>query len=1111
MRPSDPRVLRQLAGARGPLAAVLAGGVLVSVCVIAQAFVLTAVVVAVVRGEELTGPLVALAAVTLCRLAAAALGDVAAGRAAARVGSSMRSALAAAVLDRRTQDLSEGEVAALATRGVTAAEPYLTRYVPALVLAAVLPPLTVVVIATQDLLSGVIVLATLPLVPVFGALVGLATRDRAASQWRAMASLSGHFVDVMKGLPTLVAFRRAEAQSRTIRAITHRYREATLRTLRIAFASSAVLELVATISVALVAVTVGVRLASGSIDLTTALVVLLLAPEAYWPLRRVGAEFHAAAEGVATFEAMSALGTPSSEVLGRVPARHRMLVGSGISFTYPGRTTPTLTDLDLVVPPGAVTAIVGPSGCGKSTLLALLAGLETPTAGTLAIDGVATSAPAWQSQVSWLPQRPVFLHDTVAANLRLGAPTASDSRLWLALERVALAERVRAIGGLEAPVGEDAHNFSAGERARLALARVVVANRPWVILDEPTAHLDPITQQVLLDVIAELSGTAGVVVVAHDPAVLTIADRVLTLPAPHPAADPVSTVAPQQGDDDARPGARPGARTEVDEPDAPRRTGFVLSTVLGVLASLSGVALTATAGWLIVKAAEHPPVLTLLVAVVGVRTFGIGRPVLRYAERLRSHDAALALLAERRVQVYDAIVPLTPGRLGKRRGDVLTSIVEDVDAVLDRELRVRLPLRTYAAVVLVAGAVCSLMVPAAGLAIAATSVFGTAAAYLLARAGTTRPEAAAVRARAELSAVMVDAAHLAPELTMWQAQDLVADRVAEVAARLGSSTRRLASVLVAGRSLVLVSAALGVALVAAVGADALAAGTVAAPAVALLLLVPIALVDVALPVVEAGALTGRVAAAEARLRSYDGMTPAVREAATAVAPGPGADLVVDDVSLGWDDRAVLSALSLEIPEGARIGIVGPSGCGKSTLAAALVRFIDPLQGSVRLDGRGLPALPLDAVRGTVGYVDDDPHVFASTLAENVRLARPAATDADVLDALRQARLDDWVAGLPDGMDTWLGDGHAAVSGGERARIGLARSLLLDQPVLVLDEPVAHLDAATATRIADDLLEASAGRTVVWITHSRIGLEHLDRVVDLGGCAEVGDVPKLHHA
>ena len=1107
MRPTDPAVLKQLIGARGPLVAVLSSGVLVSVLVILQAFALTAVIVAVVRGADLLVPLLALAAVVAARIGGSVVGDVAAGRAAARVGATMRAGIADAVLDGRTGEMTEGAVASLATRGVTAAEPFLTRYVPALVLATVLPLMTVAVVATQDVISALIVLATLPLIPVFGALVGLATRDRAESQWRAMASLSGHFVDVMRGLPTLVAFRRAQAQSGTIRAITNRYRESTLKTLRVAFASSAVLELVATLSVALVAVVVGVRLASGSLDLSTALVVLLLAPEAYWPLRRVGAEFHAAAEGVATFEKMAELGNRAGP-----PARtgppdpHRLLIASHATYTYPGRDVAALSDLEVAVPPRAVTAVTGPSGCGKSTLLALLAGLLEPQSGSVHAGGVPTTSVDWQSQVAWLPQRPVFLADTVAANLRLGAPDATRGQLWDALTSVALSERVRQLGGLDALVGEDAHNLSAGERARLALARVVLSARPWVLLDEPTAHLDPITRQVLLDVIVGLADSAGVVVVAHDPAVLDVADRVIALPG--------RTSVPDEGRphplDDTEP-TRTDVVQVVDAPGPGAPARFVLSTFLGVLASFSGVALTATAGWLIVKASEHPATLTLLVAIVGVRAFGLGRPVFRYAERLRSHDAALKTLAERRVQVYEAVVPLTPGRLGKRRGDVLTSIVDDVDAVLDDELRVKLPLRTYAAVLVAVAAVCALILPVAAAAVAATSVAGAAVAYLVARSCTGRPEAASVQARADLSTTMVEAAHLAPELRMWQAASVVETRVATASTSLGRATCRVADALALARGAIHASSLLGVAAVAILSADALAAGTVSAPAAALLLLVPVALADVALPVVEAAGLHGRIAAAQARLGGYALMTPAVTEATPAADAGPDATVAVVHAALGWADQPVLRSVSLHLDEGTKLAVVGPSGSGKSTLAAALVRFIDPLSGAITLGGRSLADLRVDDVRGAVGYVDDDPHVFATTLAENVRLARPGATDADVRRALRQARLGPWVGTLPDGLDTWLGDGHAQVSGGERARLGLARSLLLDQRVLVLDEPVAHLDAATARALAEDLLDATDGRTVVWITHNQVGLEGMDEVLDLGGCDGAGDLSELNHA
>ena len=202
------------------------------------------------------------------------------------------------------------------------------------------------------------------------------------------------------------------------------------------------------------------------------------------------------------------------------------------------------------------------------------------------------------------------------------------------------------------------------------------------------------------------------------------------------------------------------------------------------------------------------------------------------------------------------------------------------------------------------------------------------------------------------------------------------------------------------------------------------------------------------------------------------------------------------MAAAWGATEVLHDLDLVIEPGERVAVVGPTGCGKSTLAALLLRFVDPVRGSVRLGGQALPELALDDVRRTVGLVDDDPHVFATTLVENVRLARPSATDADVDTALRQARLGSWVDALPDGLDSWLGDGHAQVSGGERARIAIARSLLADQPVLVLDEPAAHLDGATADELAAEVLDAGDGRTVIWITHAEAGLDRVDRVVSL---------------
>ncbi len=1102
MRPTDPRLRRQLAPARGQLVGVLVAGVVSSVLVIAQAWAVAGLVLAALDQGDVVRWGVVVAVVFGLRGVVGWATDALAARAAVLVGTALRRRILTDVLRRTATGQptpASGEISVLATRGVAAAEPYLTRYVPAFALAGVLPFLTVVAIASQDLLSAVIVMCTLPLVPVFGALVGLATRDRAEEQWRAMASLSSHFLDVVRGLPTLVVHRRAHAQSRTIATITNRYREASARTLQLAFASSAVLELVATISVALVAVVVGVRLASGGLDLHTALVVLLLAPEAYWPLRRVGAEFHAAAEGVATFEAVDALDTeapgPRADVGGQVE-----LTVCGLTVRYPGRRTPALEDLDLRIPARGVTVLTGPSGCGKTTLLSVIAGLVPAESGTVTSPGL----------IAWLPQRPVFVAGTIADNLRLASPLASDGELWTALRRVALEERILNLPDrLEADLVEDGANLSAGERARLALARVVLADRPWVLLDEPTAHLDDLTEQVILDTVAELGRTSAVVVVAHRPAILTIADRVLELPVV--ATRPAGITAPVGVVRDVSVVQEPLVRRErlgLPEPtpseeaqeQPSRSTSMWPSTLLGALASASGVALTATAGWLIVQASTRPAVLTLLVAIVGVRAFGLARPVLRYAERLRSHDVALRLLAARRVEVYDALVPLTPGRLGQRRGDVLSAIVDDVDSVVDRELRVRMPARVFLLVTVLAGAVGAAFLPVAGLSIATSSTLAGGLAFGLARIGAGRAETEAVERRADLSAEVVEVMQTATELVMWQADDRAVDRVARASHRAGGALVEAARWMGAGRGLALLVSGLGVATTAWLAQPFVTSGELSGPLMALLVLLPLALADLTVPLADAGALEARTAAAARRLTALERTPPLVKDTPTQPLPASTA-LELTDVSGGWAPGSrTLEHLSMSVPTGARIGVVGPSGSGKSTLAGMVLRFLDPASGTLTLGGTPTRRLGTDDLRSVIGLVDDDPHVFGTTLVENIRLARPEATDAEVGEALRQACLGDWLDSLPDGLGTWLGDGHASVSGGERARLGMARALLSRQEVLVLDEPTAHLDHATAEKLASEVLTGSRDRSIVWITHSPVGLGLVDEVVSLEAAA-----------
>jgi ATP-binding cassette subfamily C protein CydCD len=369
-------------------------------------------------------------------------------------------------------------------------------------------------------------------------------------------------------------------------------------------------------------------------------------------------------------------------------------------------------------------------------------------------------------------------------------------------------------------------------------------------------------------------------------------------------------------------------------------------------------------------------------------------------------------------------------------------------------------------------------------------------AHLIARVGAGRGERHMVAARALLSERVVELTQAADELVMWQARDRAVTRVAEASDEVAAGSTRSALWLTTARALALTACGVSVAGVAALVAPDVAAGRVSAPLAALVVLLPLALAEVILPAVDAGAASARAAAAEARLKALLSLTPAVT--GPAHAEEVPADTVVDvaGVTARWDDRTALSDLSLRVAPGQRVGVVGPSGSGKSTLASLLMRFVDPAEGSVRLGGVALPRLALDDVRRTVGLVDDDPHVFATTVAENIRLARPTATDDEVDGALRDAGLDSWLDGLEEGLATRLGDGAAAVSGGERARLAVARSLLADQRVLVLDEPTAHLDHANAELLARQVLAGDRGRGVVWITHEPLGLDMLDLVIEL---------------
>lgn len=484
MKPIDPRLLRYARATRVFLIAVVVLGLVGAALVIAQAMLVAEIVVGSFQQgrsvSDLTTTLLLLVGVAAARALVSWLTELAAHRASAAVKSELRGRLllrAAALGPGWLSGQKTGSLIALATRGVDALDDYFARYLPQLGLAVVVPVAVLARIVTEDWVSAAIIVVTLPLIPVFMILIGWYTQARMDRQWKLLSRLSGHFLDVVAGLPTLKIFGRAKAQAESIRAITSEYRQATMRTLRIAFLSSFALELLATLSVALVAVTIGMRLVHGELDLYTGLVILILAPEAYLPLRQVGAQFHAAAEGLAAAEEIfDVLEEPVRDGgTGAAPDSVR-LEFEGVTVRHAGRAEPSLDTTTLTVEPGETVALVGPSGAGKSTLLDVVLGFAVPEeGGSVRVGGEELSSldlEAWRSRIAWVPQRPYLFAGTIAENVRLARPDASDEAVREALRDAGADGFVAGLPqGPNTPLGEDGAGLSAGQRQRLALAR----------------------------------------------------------------------------------------------------------------------------------------------------------------------------------------------------------------------------------------------------------------------------------------------------------------------------------------------------------------------------------------------------------------------------------------------------------------------------------------------------------------------------------------------------------------------------------------------------------------------------------------------------------------
>lgn len=1085
-------------------------------------------VVGVIEGTTAWQPAIVMG---LVASAARAMLTWAARVASARAALGAKEALRALLAERLLGggQVPVGSSTVLASRGLDELDDYYGTVLPAVMNVAIIPLVVGARILFADWVSALIIVLTVPLVPVFMALVGLHTREHVAHASGALARLSDHLVELARGLPVLVGLGRVEEQTAALERVSDDYRRTTMLTLRTAFLSSLVLELISTISVAVVAVFVGIRLVDGDLPLAVGLLVLVLAPECFAPFRELGAAFHASQNGLAALRSTRAI--LDAPVPPAVTSAGGGLVLERLGIRYPGHASPVVDGLTAVVPRRGVTALVGESGSGKSSVLAVLAGrLANGTDGAV-VTGRVLGVDA--GRIAWLPQHPVTVADTVEAELRLyshGLPTElRDARI----------SELAALLGFRHLLLRSPVELSPGELRRVAFARALLrvdCGADLLLLDEPTAHLDDASASAVRREIARLRGRVTVVLASHDPATNALAGSIIRLREPmvngggavlqgaslggfshasvddhglRPQPDPVVVARPE---DSASTYATVGMLWRFV--GAARRR-FAGATVLATSASLFAVSLTAVSGWLIVRASEHPAIMYLLVAIVGVRFFGIGRSVLAYASQLASHDAIFRSTGSLRMRLWRAIARRGAAtRTLLRGGTTVDYLVITADRIRDLAPRVVLPIVVGVLVSLAAVIGVALLHPAAvplliGCVLISTVVAPVVALRADRSAGVERAAlgslvarrfAALVGAAADLHANGVDATARA--------------ELAELDREAGRRGKRAARALGLGQAVVVFACCATALLMLPLSLTAVAAGTLPGEVIAVLVLLPLALLE---------PLSGLVAAAQqwptlaAALRSADRITGRSTDESAGTAgiarvariPSVRA-LRLDGVSARWPDAPApaFSGLAASAGRGHWLVVQGPSGSGKSTLLTMLLGYLAPSGGRYLLDETDASTVWPAELRRHLAWSPQDAHLFDSTIRSNLLLARPrndAPSDQELRDVLRRVGLDRLIDDLPAGLDSPVGSQGSLLSGGERQRLSVARSLLTRADILLLDEPTAHLDAQAAVALMADLRRATSDQLVVLVTHHADDLAATDLVLDLAAAPDLADL------
>ena len=1066
-----------------------------------------------------------------------------------------------------------GDVIHMLTDGLEQVDAYVARYIPQILYAIMIPLIMGIAIVDTLPIIGIILIITVPLIPFFMILIGKQADRLNKEQWERMSFLSGHFLDVLQGITTLKLFGRAKDQIKVIGRLSEEFKDSTLRVLRVAFLSALVLELVSTISTALIAVYLGLTLLDGKISFFSAFFILLLAPEFYTPFRQLGAAFHTGMAGKTSIlkyeEFMNR--QPSLPIGGQSQLKGKVqaIEIKDLTFTYADSEN-GVQHISLEAKRNSPIMLVGESGAGKSTIAHIIGGFLTAPKGSVTIDGLDLcdiDIEWWRQQITYVSQHPHIMKGTLRDVLSFGM-NVSDEEIIEACKEVQLLDVIyRQQDGLDTVIGEGGLGLSGGERQRVALVRAFLRKGQVLILDEVTAHLDVKTEAIISSAIKRLMDNKIVIIIGHRLQTMHWASTLYVLKHGRIiqqgsyvkllAVDGYFKDLVTSGLGEFSSTIEEQLKTEksfslehreeidnlirVDNQDAyvlgkdtiqtpevstsklgiqgwkllftvlsPAKWSLVLALIFTFLTVFMNVGLLTVSAWLLASAALQPGLTYLSLAIVGVRFFGVSRAVCRYFERYTSHRMAFQGLYGLRIWFYAHLEPLAPAILKRfGAGDMLGRIMGDIEVLQFFYLRTLIPpAAAIALTILVAYGVSTIDNSLVAPIVLAALVLGLVL-PLGVYAHNKQSLTAIGPQQGEYKSLLSDTMDSLEDVISYGNEQLVYDRIQHMMSTIDANKGIIERGMNLGNTLFLGGVQITVVIVAILAANALT-GAWASVMVAVAAIGTQAWFEALQPMIAAVHHGAESKVATSRLTALADEPISVVEPNAPKPFNANREITFSDVSFGYDPhRRIYEHLRLDIKQGQSIAIVGASGSGKTTLFNMLERLYD-YSGSIYVGDVELKDISIDTWRNALGTITQDTYIFHASFEDNIRLARPDASETDLEYAIDRASLRSVVERLPEGIHTIVGSGGHGLSGGERQRVALARLFLRKPQVVLLDEPLEGLDQVTRKALHRDLMEYVQDKTCLYITHQLEGLEQMDRILfmDKGQIVEDGTYEEL---